>query len=239
MKIKFALIVMIAATLLIAGCFYPVHLPVTAATSTPLNQAETVITPAITPAQTEKTAVVPDGWNKYECDSFSLALPERWKAIDVSKEGIDSVINLIKGYSDEWAQSIISSTSKDLQKNTRFWAMDPQKSGVGYSTVSIEFLDFTDMPPSTTEKEIGDSLKAEYEKHGINIISVKNDLDFDNGTPLRMEIKLSNSAAMLHEYQYLFVKEKSGWLMTCTVDNTQWETYEPIFSTIAETLVVK
>jgi hypothetical protein len=195
-------------------------------TRTPAPTDTPAPTPSITPLP------LPEGWNGYAVGDFFIALPEQWKSVDIDKEGIQSVLDLLKGFDAKWAQNTATMITADaLQDVLKFWAVDTEPAGAGYASVNVIFQS---MPFSVISDDLCVQMPPAYEQLGIELLDSKCGLEINNLDVARFTTRLPAGSLAVKQYQYIYVQDRSSWSLTLSVDETEWAKYQPVFEMIAE-----
>jgi len=175
---------------------------------------------------------VPDGWQEHASGGFSVALPERWKVVDVKEEGIDAVWDLLEGVDTEWARTATAMLSAERMKEMiQFWAMDSEPAGFGYA---IAIVMRQDIPFPMSAEDLCVQMPAAYEQLGVDLVDTECGLTINGLDAVRFMVRLPVGALAVKESQYVFVGEDTLWTLTFGVDETKWSEYEPTFATAAE-----
>ncbi len=185
-------------------------------------------------------ASLPEGWVVHTGDGFSIALPERWEPADVTKEEIESALEALEELDAEWAQSVVDQySSKEIHKAIKFWARD--QVGTDYAALQIH-LHQSSRPPQLSYRA-GDgfahikaqieALESQYTRLGCEVISFKSDMMINGLDAGWISMRLPAVSVTIRQEQYFFLHERDLWVLDIIVDETAWETYEPIFAQIA------
>lgn len=205
------------------------------ATDTPIPSPVPTNTPIATP--TEAPPAVPAGWRGYETAKFFIALPEEWETIDVDKEGIEAIMNVLRGLNAEWAQNLINTFSNEaIQEALKFWAKDIQPAGTGYASANVTYQA---MPYSISRDDLCIQLPAAYQQMGLDLLDTQCDLEINGLEAASFTNRLSAGVLAIKQVQYIFVNQKDLWSVTLAVDETAWEQYLNTFEGIAESFQVK
>ena len=176
------------------------------------------------------------GWRDHTASGFHITLPERWEAVDVGKEGIEAILNSLKGINTEWARNITTMVSAEaIQEMMKFWARDSEPAGIGYATINITFQS---QPFPTKVHDLCTLMPSAYEQMGVEMVDAECDLEINDLDAARFIIRLRVGALAIKQYQYIYVKNGNIWALTLAVDETEWPEYEPTFVTIAESFRV-
>lgn len=171
-------------------------------------------------------------FTRYTLSGFSVTFPKQWRSVDVEKDGIQSILDTLKGLNSNWAQSTAAKFSAEaLQKDIKLWAMDAKPAGSGYASadVSLHSISIT-----MNSADVCVQMPLVYKPSGAELVDARcglkiNELDFD-----RFTIRLQLGSLEMEEYQYVYVEGRNLWVLTFSVDETQWAKYEPVFITTAE-----
>ncbi len=172
-----------------------------------------------------------EGWVAYTTAEFTLALPERWQVIDVGREGIEAILDLVKNLNADWAQSVTQMLSAEaMQEALRLWAMDTQPAGVGYATANISYQQ---QPFAMRVEPLLIQLENAYKQFGLQVLSTQAGLEINGLEAGRLAVRVTVGPFAIKQYQYLYAQGKDLWILTLAVDETAWESYEPVFTEIA------
>jgi len=213
----------------------PTDTPTPTPTSTPTPVPTLAPEPTVPPVSTSKPTPVAvplkEGWLEYATGEFRLALPERWQVVDVTQEGIEAILDLVKNLNTDWAQNITQMISAEtMQKALRLWAMDPEPAGIGYATANV-ILQEQPFPMRATS--LLTQLESAYKQFGLEVLSSEGGLEINGLEAGHIVLRLAMGPFAVQEDQYLYVRGKEAWMVTLAVDETAWESYEPIFDEIA------
>jgi hypothetical protein len=200
-----------------AGLFVHMILPNPISTSTP--------TPA--PA-----SPLPSGWRDHVTESFALTLPEEWEAIDLEKDTIEALLELLKSLDVEWARNVIRVVSDEaFQERLKFWAMDTKPAGAGYASANVTY------ESSPFAVRIGDlcvTIPSVYRRIGFEVLDKQCGLKVNQLDVARFTIEAQLGPFTTTQYQYFYVQGRNVWILTLSVDSTLWTEYHHLFETIAE-----
>lgn len=235
----------VIASIMIAGCS-PGQAP--AATRTATSQPTLTPTktpqptPTVTPSPTINATVppaesppvpLPEGWRGYSTNGFSLGLPDRWEAIDIDKEGIEAVLNILENLNTYWARNASARfTSEAVQNMMKFWAMDSEPAGIGYASTNVTYQS---LPYSLTSQALCQQMPAVYKQMGIELLDAECGLEINGLEASRFTIHLVTGPFAVRQNQYVYMKGREMWSLTLAVDETLWEDYEDTFKAIAHT----
>ena len=203
-------------------------------TPTPTNTPTRTPTPTFTP--TPSPIPLPMGWLEYTVSGFHIALPEQWEIIDIDKEGIDTILNLLRGLNNQWAQSTAAMFSSEaMQEMMKLWAMDTKPAGIGYASVNVAFRS---MPFVVESDDLCVQMASAYQQVGITLLDSECGLEINGLDVGQFEIQIGIGAFAIKQYQYVYVQGRKMWTLTLAVDETQWSKYTSTFVTIAESFRV-
>ena len=95
-------------------------------------------TPVDTPTPTVIAAPSSGAWRDHAVSGFHIALPARWKAVDIDKEGAEAIFDMLETLDTEWARNATAMFSAEaVQQMVKFWAIDSEPAGISYATVSV------------------------------------------------------------------------------------------------------
>jgi len=212
----------------------PTHTP----TLTPTNTSTPTNTPTRTPLPTNTPTPFPleEGWRGYGLSGFYIAVPEEWIAVDIDKEGFDTILDQLAGLETDWAKNTAEMMSSEaIQEMTKFWAMDSEPAGVGYASANVTYQTYF------IEVDIEDfcaQMLSAYQQMGFTVIDSKCGLVINNLDAARFEVQLGIGPFLIKEYQYVYLNGRDIWSVTAAVDESEWDKYETIFEKIAESFRV-
>jgi Tol biopolymer transport system component len=209
-------------------------------TVTPMPTATTKPSPVPTATPTSTPAItlppLPEGWRGYIVSGFYIALPEQWVTVNIDKEGIESILNLIKDLNAEWAQNITAMVSaEDYQETAKFWAVDADPAGVNYASANIIFQS---LPFSGSSDDVCVEVPTAYEQMGIELLDIECGLEIGLLDIAHLTARLRSDSLAAIQDQYFYVQGQNSWILTLSVDEVQWAEYQPIFNTIADSFRV-
>lgn len=188
-------------------------------------------TTCATPTPASPTPV-PEGWRVEMGDGFTIALPERWQAVDVTAEGIEAILDKVRELDDEWARNMSAMLSdKAAAESMKFWAFDPQPAGAGFASVNVTR---GDLPFAVDASAAAAQLEATYERIGLEILSTDEDLTIGGLDAARLSVRTPMGALSMRQVQYVFVDGLTMWAVTLTVDDAVWAEYETLLIAIGE-----
>jgi hypothetical protein len=187
-----------------------------------------------TPAPAIIPNPLPDGWRGHMVSGFYLALPEKWKFVDVDQEGVESILNMIKGLNSVWTQDIVRTVSpKSVQDMMKFWAMDAEPAGIGYATVTVLF---TTTPLTGSSQDVCAEIPSSYKQMDVEVLDTQCSLEINNLDVIRLKARSGPIASM--SYQYFYIQGRKSWILSLSVEETEWAKYQPVFETIAESFMI-
>lgn len=188
------------------------------------------------PIPTSKATHLAKGWVSYNTSGISIALPEQWKVVNLSKDAIDSTEDkAIKVYSDDWAQAFTSASSNSVEVRLRLWATNQENNSV----ISVSYIDTGSPNPTNNINDLALRIHDIYDKKAYCHAEAHTSPDFNGMEFLRTNVLTPIQNGNLHQYQNVFILEGKMWLLICSVDEAKWDTYEPIFSAITDTFRIE
>ncbi len=161
-----------------------------------------------------------------------LALPAQWEAVNVDREGIESILNILKGLDSEWARNAAQMFSAEaIQQSIKFWAMDTKPAGAGYASVNVTFQQ---TPFATSSDDLCIQMPSVYKQMGIKLLDTECGLEINELEAARFTVSLRAGPFAVKQYQYIYTQGRNIWVMTLAVDEMQWTKYQITFETIAE-----
>lgn len=202
-------------------------------TSTPTATTTPTRTPTLTPTITPTAPPLPVGWRYHVASGFRIALPQRWNAVDIDKEGFESLWNLLKTLPSDWARNITSMVSAETMRQIlKFWAMDSQPAGMGYATANVTSQS---QPFSIKIEDLCSQMSSLYKQMGVELMATNCGLKISNLEVARFTVRLRMGTLAVKQYQYVYLQGgRRLWALTLAVDETAWSEYEPTFVTVAE-----
>ncbi len=194
-------------------------------------------TPTPTPTPTGAQPSLPTGWRDHAASGVHIALPERWKAVDVRGQGVEAIWNSLEGLNTEWAQNVTATYSaKAVQRAMKFWAMDSKPAGIGNATVTITSGESQPFPIELAD--LCAQMQSLYEQTGFEVLAVECDLEINGLDAARFTLNAKMGSMAIKMYGYLYVQEGKLWVVTLGVDGTAWSEYEQVFVIAAESFAV-
>jgi hypothetical protein len=174
----------------------------------------------------------PEGWRVETGDDFTIALPERWQAVDVTAKGIEAILDKIRELDDEWARNMSAMLSdQSVAESMKFWAFDPQPAGAGFASVNVTR---GDLPFAVDASAVAAQLEATYERIGLETLSTDEDLTIGGLDAARLAMRTPMGSLSMRQVQYVFVDGLTMWAVTLTVDDAVWAEYEALLAAIGE-----
>ena len=208
----------------------PTCTPTLTLTNTPTRTP----TPSFPPTPSPNPLLV--GWREYAVSGFYIALPEQWDVIDIDREGIDAILNLLRGLNTQWAQTTTAMfSSETMQEMMKLWAKDTKPAGVGYASVLGVFQS---MPFIVESDDLCVQIPSAYQQMNITLLDSECGLEINGLDVGRFETQIGVGAFAIKQYQYVYVDGRKMWTLTLSVDETQWSKYISTFETIAESFRV-
>lgn len=191
-------------------------------------------TPRDTPTPLVTAIPLPDGWRQHAVSGFHIDLPERWKAVDVDREGAEAMVDMVETFDSEWARSI-GFSAETVEQQLKLFAMDSEPAGTGYATLSVTQQS---MPFPFVIDHLCAQLQSVYEKLGAEVLAAECGLRINGLDAGRFTIRLAEGPLAVKEYQYFYVQGRSEWAVTLGVDETAWAEYEAVFVRVGESFRV-
>ncbi len=222
-----------------AATMVPTKAPTQAAkaavTVAPTKAATTAPTQAPTktarPTRTATAYPIRIGWTDHTAADFRLALPERWKAIDVTEGGIEAVLDEVEELDSEWADRIREMYStEDLQQIIKFWAMDTKAVEGTYANVNVGAQE---VPESITLTEVVKQISAGFKQAGGQVIASSYRARINGLDAARLTLRMRVGSVTVQEYTYLYKRGNKMWVVTYAVDQKYWNTYMSTFDSSA------
>ena len=206
------------------------------ATATPTLTPTPTQTPTPSPTTTPTLVTYTGEWSDYATNDFQISLPETWKTVDIEKEGIEAILDMIQSLNTEWAQNMGSLiTAEGMREVTKLWAMDPAPAGAGYATMNVGSQE---LPFAESTKNISSQLESAFEQMGVEVLDIETDLMIHNLESARITLRLPMGSLAIKENLYIFSIDRSLWTVTFAVDETAWPEYEDIFRNAAESFKI-
>jgi hypothetical protein len=176
---------------------------------------------------------LPAGWQDYSVSDFSIGLPEGWEAVDVDREGVEMILNVLTNLDTDWAQNTAEMFSaEEMEEMLKFWAMDMAPAGLGYASVNVMFQS---LPFPIKVSDMCAEMPSAYNQMGIELLDMNCDLEINGLDAAQFMTILHSGFGSVQQYQYLFLSGRNMWSLTLAVDETEWRDYKSVFETIAET----
>ena len=190
--------------------------------------------PSFTPTPSPDPLLV--GWSEHPVSDFYIALPEQWDVIDIDREGIDAIQNILRGLDTQWAQTTTAMFSSEaMQEMMKLWAMDTKPAGAGYASANVVFQS---MPYIVNSDDLCVQMPSAYKQMDITLLDSECGLEINGLDVGRFETRIGIGAFAVKQYQYVYVDGRKMWTLTLGVDATQWSKYTSTFVTIAESFRV-
>ncbi len=94
------------------------------------------------------------------------------------------------------------------------------------------------MPFSISIDDLCIQMPSAYKQMGIELLDTKCGLEINNLDVARFTTRLRAGSLAVKQSQYVYVQGRNMWVLTLSVDETQWAKYQPVFDTIAESFRV-
>ena len=217
----------------------PTSTPTLTPTATPTSTPTLTPTPTFTPTPTlSPTATgipLPAGWNDYDTEGFSIALPPRWETVDVTVKDSRILLESIANLDSDWARNLVENiTAEELRDLISFWGYDADlEAGASYGIVSVMTTDLNYRP---TRDDLCEFLtEYYYDESGFDIQTLDCNLKINGLDAVRTTYTYVEEGVTMHECDYTFVQGRTMWVVTLGTDQAHWNHYEPIFKIIAGT----
>lgn len=179
---------------------------------------------------------LPSGWREHTTERFVLALPADWEAADIDSQGVDAIMNSLKVLKAEWAKSMAQTISSEaFRESLRFWARGNRPAGVGYANVNVTYQS-SPFPPKISD--LCAQISSAYTQMHMNVVEKICDTQISGLDAARFTVELPVGAFVIKQYQFIFVQNRNMWVLTLSVDATEWAQYQPIFETVAKSFRV-
>jgi hypothetical protein len=222
----------------------PTKAPTQAAKAAPTKAATTAPTKAATvapKAPTEAATATPSrtataypiraGWTDHAAADFRLALPERWEAVDATKEGIQAILDAVGKMDSDWARNMAEMYSAEsLQKSIKFWAMDSQAVRGSYATVAVTTLELSEETPL---RQLMPKISTALKDTGAQVTAITYGLRVNGLDAARMSVRFPVGSLTAQEYTYVYMRGKKVWVGSYAVDQRYWDTYAATFASSA------
>lgn len=185
-------------------------------------------------------ASVPAGWSTHtlEADGFKLALPPKWQRIEPGE--VDSALDELRADNPEIAELIQSQLAGSLSSLVRFFAFDTES-----PTLAEEFATNVNVvvEPLPTDVEFDQYLEANLSQlrqlPGVTVALENGNLSLPGGrAALIKSVFTLNSPSgprQIDVTQYLFLKDRRGFILSMTTTPGHAATYKSPFEQIART----
>jgi hypothetical protein len=214
--------------------FTPAPTPTPTLTPTETPSPTLTASPSPSPAPTFTPFPLPEGWQDYGGEGFALALPESWNVVEVDREGIEAILEMLENLGSEWGEAVAASLSAEqMEEALKLWAMDSELAGLGFATLNLQHQD---LPLPLPASMFLDQIEAMYEQLEVEVLSVEPDMQINDLEAGRICVRLDQGLAVVQMCQYVYVQDRDLWALTLGVDEEAWSEYEPIFAQIAGTL---
>jgi hypothetical protein len=189
-----------------------------------------------THAITDTPQPLPAGWRMYSVSDFSFMMPEGWDYVDVDKNGIQPLVDMLNKINSDWSRDIVTNVStSDAQKMLRFWAMDARPAAAGHATVNIGFQS---IPGLGTSTDMCPTIQSGYAQAGMEITDLQCGLEINQLDVVKLVGRVRTGAISTIGVQYFYIKGQDNWVMSLVVDEPQWGQYQTDFQKIAESFRV-
>jgi hypothetical protein len=175
---------------------------------------------------------VPSGWRGYAVGGFYLALPGDWEAVDVDKEGIQMILDLLEQLDPAWAENTAETLSaEEMEKLLKFWAIDPRLSGMGYASVTVIHQP---LPLPIRIEDMCEQMDLVYSQMEVEILDRSCTLKINGLSAARYTMRLDMGIGAVKQSQYIYVQGRNMWSLTVSVDENEWARYQADFNSIGE-----
>jgi Tol biopolymer transport system component len=183
------------------------------------------------PSADTNTAPLGAGWRSFTVSDFYLTLPERWVSVDVNRETIKSILYSAENLNPEWVQNVIAQVSaNDFPEMTKFWAMDAQPAGGVYALGNVALWVFSS--PQSSES-VCVEMPPVYQEMGVELLKAECGLEINQLDVARLTTRHTLPSLTVMQDEYYYVRENKSWVLTLSVEATQYENFSEIFDTIA------
>lgn len=204
----------------------PSPTPTLTPTSTPTE------TPSPTPLPTAVPVEVPEGFVDTAGTGFRVAIPEAWQAIPVDKEGVQALLDAMKGMNEGWVQSLSSMiTTEAMQESLKMMVVGDKPAGTGYPFLIVQYQG---TPLPVTASALVEQLQAMYQQVGVEVLYTGSDLEINGLAAGKVQIRASVGPISVIETQTVFVHGHDVWILTAGVDETAYPDYERLLQQIVE-----
>ena len=205
--------------------------------TTPAVTATPTPTPATATTGTAESNAGQTGWVEYPAGNFSISLPAEWQAVDVDKEGMEKVFQLVEGLDSPLAEEILETmlsgdmASMDMADSMKFWAMDAGPEASGNATVNV-LMQSLPIP-------MGSSMLCRYmprflEQMGFTVEESECGLERSGLDGGRFETTAKLGETEFRLDMYFYVNKGDVWILSLGVEETRWPKYETVFTEIEE-----
>ncbi len=169
---------------------------------------------------------------EYSMGGFHISLPARWEVIDIDKEGVDALWEIIEGLETEWAETARAMyNSEAMLEAFDLWAIDYQLAGLGFAVATVLSQE---LPYAIEAESLCMMMLATYEQMGIEVVDSDCTLEVNGIGAARFVIQIEVEGMVMKQVQYCYLSGTDMWVLSMGVDETAWTEYGPIFIEIAE-----
>jgi hypothetical protein len=196
----------------------PTDTPEPTATSTPEVQPTPTLPPSV------------GGWRTYVLESFSIALPEDWRAVDISKQGLAAVEEIVAALDPEMHEQFAGLMTTDILINLiTFWAVNPDA-----ENISQAILAKMGMPTMIEADDLLEQMAATTEEMGIPIVGQTYNLEINGMDVARLATDAETEFYTLRQFQYIYVAENDVWFLSLSAQRDKWDDSRETLIEIAE-----
>jgi hypothetical protein len=77
-----------------------------------------------------------------------------------------------------------------------------------------------------------------YEQMGVELLESSCDLEINQLEAARLISRSTMGKSSIKQYQYFYMSGKSLWILTLTMNETEWDNYVSTFETIGESFTL-
>ena len=217
----------------------PTSMPPTVAP--PTVALPTVVLPTVAPPTAAPPTVAPaipapdvppPGQVLHTTEEFALALPARWKAVELDEGSFDYFLDSLAEENPElagWAEGALD--VETLAAMYQFYAMDSELAGRGYASANVLSQA---LPLPFGSEALCVSLPDAYAEMGLELVDATCGLEINGLDVARFTVRMPAATANTLQYQYAYLQERTMWMLTLAVVEDAWPDYEATFVEIAE-----
>ncbi len=169
---------------------------------------------------------------EYAMGGFAISLPTQWKVIDIDREGVEALWEMIEELDDEWAEFTRAMYSSDAMLEAfDMFAIDSQLAGLGFAVATILSQE---LPMPIAAEDLCMMMPDTYEQMGIDLVDSDCSHKVNGIATARFIIQIEVEGMVMKQVQYCYLSGTDMWVLSMGVDLTEWSEYAPIFIEIAE-----